>query len=301
MPLDQDSILDPAHDPADPGTNVGAAGIASPEVKADKPEPRVSEDGNVLEHNGRKYVTQEALHRERQEKQQLKETLATLDPVLPEFEEFLKVRQNRRTSAREGVAARGEQDDPEYLTEVASALGFFDEKNEPDLRRAQAHLNITRREADRSSARAIKPLEESTARERSSANRDRARANVFADGQPVAGQKYMDAAFDALTPEQLSDPNIANITQVIAAGLEYLDHRKNGTLSGSRQSRQRGSEPMFVERGSSRYDSADDGLSDLDLAAARARGKTPEQWAKLSKQINPARGGNRGTNVLEDV
>lgn len=315
MPTDE--ILDPAHDPNDTGTNMGAAGLtlgADGKPVGEKPAastPTLTEDGNQLEYNGKKYVTHEALHRERTEKQNLANTLAQLDPVMPEFEEFLKVRNGRRENARDRAASPaggGGEDDKEYLNEVALALGFYDESNQPDLRRAQAHINITRREANRAADTRIKPIAETTARDRGAVNRERARANVYADGRPIAEAKYMDAALDALSPDMLADPNVANVTQVIAAGLEYLDMRKNGTLGrGTARGGGNGQrEPVFVERGTGRYDGSDDTLSDLDLAAARARGKSPEQWAKLSKQINPSstRGGggsNRGSAVLEDI
>lgn len=297
MPLDQDSILDPAHEDDGGVENVGAAGVARPEVKDDtKPDLVVSEDGNILERGGTKYVRAEALHQERQARQQLQQTLSNLDPVMPEFEEFLRTRENRRTSVRESVAAGG-GDDAGYLDEVATALGFFDETGKADHRRAQAHLNITRREAARETSRQVKPVNDSNVRDRAEANRQRARSAKFNDGQAIAEQKYMDQALAALPDEFLADSNIANITQVIAAGLEYLDLRKTGQLN-SRGRRGGGREPMHVERGSGRFDAEDSDISALDAAAARARGKTPEQWAKLSKQANKS---NRGSAVLEDI
>lgn len=299
---DDDQILDPAHDPNDTGTNMGAAGLkpgGADDKKEERPAPKVSEDGNVLELDGKKYVTEAALHEARGKAREYAETLSRLDPVMPEFEEFLKTRENRRTAATERAAA-GDPDEKEYLQEVATALGFFDETNQPDLRRAQAHLNITRREAKRETERSVRPLTESTTRDRADVNRSKAKQARFLDGKPIASDKYLDAAIKALPDEYMADPNIANITQVIAAGLEYLDMRKNGELGGSRGEARSRREPMFTERGSG-YRGEETELSDLELAAARARGKTPEQWAALSRKINSSGKSGRGSNILENI
>ncbi len=284
-----DEILDPAHDP-----DVVIAGIAKPDTKdGDKPDFKASEDGNIVEHGGKKYITMDALTSERAQRQKLAETLSALEPVLPDFEEFLKTRNTRRQSVRDG--ASGGNDDAAYLNEVAIALGLYDETNQPDHRRAQAHLNITRREAQRAAGDAVGPVNAQNTKERARANRERAKANNFVDGQPVAEAKYMDAALEAVGEEQLADPNVANLVQVVAAGLQFLDERKNGR---TRRSSGGGREPMMVERGSGRFDSEEGEISSLDRAAARARGKTPEQWAKISKQVNNDR---RNPAVLEDL
>lgn len=297
MPEDNDQILDPAHDP-DGGTNVGAAGIPTPEAKGEKKpdEVVVSEDGNIVERGGVKYMRAEALHNERQARQNAERQLAALAPVMPEFEEFLKVRENRKTAVRESVASGGEQDEKEYLQEVATALGFYDETNQPDLRRAQAHLNITRREAGRVTDKRVRPVEESSQLAQARANRERARGQKFVDGQPIADDKYLEAAYNALPEEYLADPQVAALTQVIAAGLQHLDERKSGVRRTNQpQRRQQNGEPMFVERGTGRFDEGEGEISQLDIAAARARGKSPEEWAKMSKKVNTTRG------VLEEV
>lgn len=289
-------ILDPAHDPNDTGTNAGAAGIPSPEKKEpEKPAERVSEDGNIIERDGKKYIVFDALQQERGKRQKAESTLAALEPVLPEFNEFLKTRENRRAAVKESVAATDDKDDPEYLNEVAIALGFFNEQNEPDLRRAQAHLNISRREATRVAERTVRPVAENTAREQARMNRERNRSARFVDGQPVADEKYLEAAAGALPEEMLADPQVASLIQVIGAGLQYLDERKTGTARRGGSPAPRRGEPMHVERGTGRYDGDDGEVSALDLAAARARGKSIDEWKKMSNRVNASR------NVLDEV
>jgi hypothetical protein len=295
---ENDEILDPAH--VDDGgiTNMGAAGMGSdkPAETPAKPDYSVSEDGNIVKVGDKTFITDAALRAERSKNKELADTLARLDPVMPEFEEFLKTRENRRSATTDRVARDTQtQDDKDYLAEIATAQGYYDEQNQPDLRRAQAHLNVIRREADRAAERHVKPVAESTTRDRAAINREKARGARFSDGQPIAGEQYVEAAMKALPDDYIADPNIANITQVIAAGLEYLDLRRNGEFrrgSGGRPNagggRARSGEPMYTERGRGRADDGigEGGMSELDLAAARARGKSPEQWAKLASRVN---------------
>lgn len=292
----EDGILDPAHSEE----SIGAAGIAKPEEKADDSDLKVSEDGNIAEHKGVKYVRQEALHNERQRAQQLGNTLAALDPVMPEFKEFLEQKNARRGStvdrARGDSGKNADYSDDE-LQGFAITRGYYkDDNTTPDTSRAAKELDIISGISNRQARRAVAPVAESTTREAARINREKAIANKFVDGQAVAEEKYMQAALQTLGDDQLADPNVANLVQVVAAGLEYLDRRKNGTVG---RGGNRGREPMLVERGTGRYDSEDgDDVSPLSAAAARARGKTPEQWAKLSKQVNASR---RNPSILEDV
>ncbi len=53
---------------------------------------------------------------------------------------------------------------------------------------------------------------------------------------------------------------------------------------------------MFVEGGSGRVDNDPGEMSELDLAAARARGKSPEQWMKMSR----ASGGSSRRGAVRD-
>jgi hypothetical protein len=293
-----DGVLDPAHSDDGGLENAGVAGIPKPDAN-DKPELKVSEDGNVAEYGDKKYVRQEALHQERQERQKLAATLAELDPLMPEFNEFLKQRTGRRDAqvdrARQSLGGGTSDYTEDELQGFAINRGYFAEDGQtPDLRRAQTELDIISGISRRQAHNAVRPVHEDSIRTRANTNRNRVRGNNFVDGQPVAGEKYVNAAINALSDEQLADDNVANLVQVIAAGLESLDNRKNGRVSRTRGGR----EPMFVEGSSGRFDGDTGELSGLELAAARARGKTPEQWAKMSKAVNTSK---RDSAILEDV
>jgi hypothetical protein len=285
----ENGVLDPAHEEEEIAP---IAGIARKEAGGTKDgdEFHVSEDGNVADHKGVKYVRQAALTEERAERQKLATTLAALDPVMPQFQEFLKQRNNRDQAQVDRARGDSRSDySADELNGFAITRGYYKADNTtPDTARAGKELDIIAGISNRQAARAVKPVTDSTARESARMNKERAMGAKFVDGENVAQDKYMTAALATLGDDQLADPNVANLVQVVAAGLEYLDHRKNGTLPSSR--RGRGGEPMMVERGTGRYDrdNEEEG-SALSRAAARARGKTPEQWSKLSKQVNAPR------------
>lgn len=299
MALQDDDVLDPAH--RDDGDHSATTVVAGMPHGGDKTPTRpedfsMTDDGNIVTVGGKRYITDAALAAERGKNKQLSDALAQLDPLMPQFEQFLKTQSNRRDSVRDTVAHSGadSEDTDEYLGEVATALGYYDEQNQPDLRRAKAHLAVTRKEAERTANRAVAPVTESTRKEIARANRERALSATFVDGQPIADNKYMQEAFSTMSDEQLADPNVANLTQVIAAGLQFLDQRRNGTLGRGR----RGGEPNFREGGRGRFDDGDTGLSDMDRAAARARGKSPEEWAKLQGRVA---GKDNRNNVMEQL
>ncbi|MCR4339554.1 MAG: hypothetical protein NUW01_06670 [Gemmatimonadaceae bacterium] len=245
-----------------------------------EPTERVSEDKNLLERDGVKYVRAEALHHEREKNQQLSAALGQLEPVLPEFQEFLKTRKERQAATVARTAEPSSDYSPDELEGLAVTRGYYTDDQKPDLARAKQELDILTRIADRRTARSIKPLAEQTARDRADANRLAARSRTFVDGEPLVDQKYVDAAFASVTPDLAADPEVAAMLQIVAVGLQSLDDRKEGRGRSTRR------EPMHVERGSSRFSAGEGNYSPLEIAAAKARGKSPAEFQKLSAAVN---------------
>jgi hypothetical protein len=285
MPVDNgDLILDPVGtDEPVPETAIAGA----PQPDADKLE--LSEDGNLVKRGDKVYIRKEALDEERGARQKLQGALNAIEPLMPEFEEFLQSKQGRGRAQVARVAAPVDDED-EYsddeLEGLATVRGYYDADNKPDKARAKAELNLLSRVADRRSAKMVGPVAQNAMRERANTNVRQAMDHRFLDGEPIADQKYLKAVFDALPEDARADASITNIATLAAAGLEYLEQRKNGGVRRGRR------EPNFREGPSSRGGGSLD-LDALDIAAAKARGKTPEQWAKLTKAAT-------GSNQLED-
>lgn len=265
---------------------------------AEKPDFKATDDGNQIEYGGRKYVREEAMHGERTKAQGYAKTLQALEPLMPEFEQFLESKRSGRAATVDRATTHSAVDSGDYsedeLTGYAITRGYFGEDQKPDTRRAKADLDIMTAIADRRAGRAIRPLAEGSARDRAATNAARAMSQTFVDGEPIADAKYLQAAFDAVPDEIKADPNVSNILTVVAAGLQALDDRRTGR--GRSTSRR---EPAFREGGGGRAERTNDSLDALDRAAARARGKTDEQWAKTQKAVTGSAG--FGGTILEDI
>lgn len=286
-----DTSIDPhgADDTGDIVVNPALVAAAKPTAP---PTVNVTDDGNQVTVGDKKYVREEALHNERRTRQEYQQTLDTLKPLMPEFEQFLQARrQTNDATVQRATQTNDSTYTPDELAGAAITLGFYDADNKPDTNRARHMLQIMDAAADRRVGRAIQPLRETTTADRAQANVARVMSQQFVDGQPIAEERYLKAAFDALPAEQKADPNVANIIAVVAAGLQSLDERRTGK---TRQRR----EPMFREGSGGSFTGGGEGLDALGRAAARARGKTEEQWGKMTKAVG---GTNFGGDVLEEV
>lgn len=289
-------ILDPAHADDLPGIAGITQDTALPgQQTAD--EWKASDDGNLVERGGQKYVRQEALHAERERAKTLSATLARIEPLVPEFTEFLN---NKRNGANANVdrVTRPTADtyaDDDDLRGFAIVRGYYKGDGvTPDLDRANSELNIMARVADRAAQKHVGPVQRDSVQNHADANFRDALSRRYEDGEPVASEEYIKKVFANVPSDQRSDPQVAQMLEVVAAGMEYLEQRKSGKIRNGRR------EPTFREGASGRSSmGGGDALDALDAAAARARGKTPEQWGKMQKAIG---GGGMGVGtVLEDI
>lgn len=284
--MPNEDILDPAHE------DDVIKDLPTPE-----PELKVSEDGNMVSRGDVKYVRHEALHEAREQARLATEQLKQLEPLLPDLQDFIRNKREGGAAAvdRSGQGAKSDYTDDE-LDGYAIVNGLYTADGiTPDRKRAEGGLQIIDRIAQRRSGEAVRPIAEQTRADRARTNAAGVRGRMHSDGKPIAEEKYVDAVLASLPAETLADPTVANLTNLIAAGLEYLDIRKQG-----RQVTRR--EPVFREVDTGHFDGQDiaERLSPLELAAARARGKSPEQWAKMTASANKTPRG-KDPNVLEEI
>lgn len=286
-------------DTLDPHGETAVAGVgngATAQQVDTAPEIKVSEDGNQITRGDRTYLPAEAVKQERAARQQLQAQLQQLEPLLPEFQEWLQNKQSGRqaavTRATEGADGPYTKDE---LTAIAELNRYYTEDGQSlDLDRAKQALDIMSRVGERSARGLVEPVARTTMADRAARNRQEAISRQYLDGAPIAEAAFVQQAFDALPPELAADPGVANLVQVIAAGMEYLDKRKSGKARAGR-------EPQFTEGATGRFDgNGGRGLSAFAQRAAQARGYTPEQWAKLIEKPTPdARADRDGGFVLE--
>lgn len=258
----------------DPHEGAPAAEPAAPAFK-------ITDDKNQVTVGDATYIRAEALHQERQARQQLQQQVDGIAPYVEEFNEFLTQKQARTSAAAARVAPpSGNDPDREELEGVATIRGYYDAEGKPDLARARQDLAFMDRYVEARVGRAIAPVARTASEERAFRNRESAKGRQFVDGRPLVDAKYVDQAFDALPPELAADPNVANIVQVIAVGLEQLDARKSGRATARR-------EPVFSEQSRGRYDAEPGALSQFDIRAAQARGISQADWAKRTEKPTP--------------
>lgn len=258
------------------------------------PELVISEDGNQITRGERKYLPAEAVQNERRARQEAERVLSQLEPVLPEFQEFLRNKQGGRQAAvREAAGPTGEEYTDDELKAVAELNRYYTEDGQSlDLTRARQSLDLMSRISDRRVSRAVEPVRQSTAADRATRNRQEALSRQHVDGAPVADAAFIQQAFDALPADLAADPSVANLVQVIAAGMEYLDKRKTGKIGVGR-------EPQFLEGSTGRLNSGGGrGLSAFAQRAAQARGLTADQWEK-ARNTTGGRADRDGGFVLE--
>ncbi len=277
------TVVDPGA--ADPEPQTVVAGAPTGTGTPTAPDFQITDDENQVTTRGHKYVRQEALEAERQRASGYVDTLNQLKPLMPQFEEFLRQRGNtqRADVSRATQGAPEDQYTEDELNGYAITRGYYRDVNGtrvPDMQRAKDDLDIMTAIADRRASRHVRPLADMTAADRAAANRNRVGTQEFVDGDLVAGQQYLDAVFQSVPSQLTSDPQTANVLAVLAAGLEALDQRR----SGQRRGRGRG-EPVFREGAGARAGGADGTLDALDRAAARARGKSPQEWAKTVRTV----------------
>src|ERR1700682_4008525 len=142
-------VLDPAH--ADDLPQV--AGIAQetrlPGQQTDA-EWKASDDGNLVTRGDKQYIRKEALDAEREKAQKLSATLARIEPLVPEFTEFLQQKQNRNDANVERTTRRVEDNyaDDDDLRGFAIVRGYYKaDGTTPDTDRANTELNIMARVA----------------------------------------------------------------------------------------------------------------------------------------------------------
>lgn len=272
-------------DTLDPHDNTEGVETPAPEA----PEFKITDDKNQVTVGDTKYIRAEALQQARAETQQLRGIVDQIAPYQSEFAEFLN---NKRSSRESAVRQAAPASDADYsdddLKGIATLNNYYTEDGQTlDLGRARQALDVMTRIADRRTARAIEPVARTSAAERASRNRQEALSRQYVDGAPIAAPEFIQQAFDAIPAEYAADPNVANLVQIVAMGLEYAARRKDGKINSRL-------EPQHSEGGTGMLPGANPrGLTQFGSRAAQARGYTAEQWQKQGEKLNrPNRDGS---------
>lgn len=201
----------------------------APEPPPPPEPPAEPEEADAVEVAGQKHVPLSALIEERQKAKALKQkadqydqTVGYVNSIRP-YIEFLQANPNlmTRTAEQPPTPVATTQPVDEHAAELARTLDLYTAAGEPDVVRAQKLQKIIDRTAETRSQEAVKPLQESTTRERSGYMYQRALATKAPDGREV-NRQVLDAIWSRLDPSITATEEGAAGVVALALGLNVM-------------------------------------------------------------------------------
>jgi hypothetical protein len=261
------------------------------------PEPPAEpEEADAVDVAGQKHVPLSALIEERKQKQTLKAKADQYDQVVgyvnsvKPYIEFLQANPNLMTRAQEAPptpAATTQPVDPD-AEELARTLDLYTADGKPDVVRGQKLLQKIDKAAETRSQAAIKPLQESTTRERSGFMYQRALVTKAPDGRAV-DRTVLDAIWSRTDPTITSTEEGAAGIVAMALGLQLMQGGQAPPVVTPPST-----PPLVTEAPGGRTTNRAP-LSALDQSIAKLRGLDDKTYAERSRGFQSGR-----PNVLED-
>lgn len=256
------------------------------------------DEAAAVEIQGGKYVPLEALREVREKAKAFKDkaeqydqTVQYVQSVRP-YIDFLQANPDlmtRTTTTHQAPQTVTQEPVDEQAEELARTLDLYTAEGKPDVRRAQKLRGLIDAAADAKAESRVKPLQESTLRERANHNYQRALVTKAPDGR-TPNRQVLDALWARTDPSITSTEEGASALVATALGLSLL-HGQAGPPTSVAPPAQ----PAVVsERPGSRQPNTPS-LSAFDEKIAGMRGRTNDEWAKLTRTFNPGR-----PSVLED-
>ena len=265
---------------------------STPQPQVAAPEPP---DDDSVEIKGVKYAPVTAVIAEREKAKTYKEKADAYDQVASQWNQvqpyiqFLKENPTFMTRTQEQTqptpTTTTQPADPE-AEELARTLDLYTHDGKPDTARALKLMKVVDKVAEQKADAKVKPLAESTTRERSQYNYQRALATKAPDGR-VPDRNVLDALWSRTDPSITSTEEGATAVVMLALGM--------GTFQGQQAPPQATqSAPVTTEAPGPRNLNRPS-LTALDEKIAGLRGRSTDDWAKLTRTFNPGR-----PSVLED-
>ena len=283
---------DPVAETAPPETPPAQAEV--PPLDTPEPEPEGTTDVG-----GVKMVPAKALHDERREKASLKQKAEQYDQMIgyvnqvKPYIEFLQANPSLMTRTAEQTQptpVTTTQPSDEKAEILAKTLDLYTAEGRPDVKRAQTILKTIDDSADAKAEERVRPLQESTLRERAAYNYQRALATPVPGGGRIDRQK-LDALWSRAPIHQLATEEGATFILAAAAGFDVL----TGHLKSAQQTTtQPLAPPLHTDAAGSRTPNQP-AMTGLEERVAKLRGMTAKDYAAATKGFTP-----KQTNVLED-
>lgn len=272
--------------------------VPDPPAPEAPPDPVEAEPEGTTEVAGQKHVPLGTLIAERREKQALKQKADQFDQLagyvnqVRPYIDFLQANPGLITQTRQETnptPVTTTQPVDEDALELARTLDLYTAEGQPDVKRAQKVQKIIDRAAGTQAQEAVKPLQESTLRERAGYNYQRALITKAPDGREV-DRGTLDAIWARTDPKILATEEGAAGVVAMALGLSVMQ----GTSKAAPPAPAPLNPPLHTEPAGSRTTQRAP-LSQLDQAIAKIRGLDEKTYAERTKGFTPGR-----QSVLED-
>lgn len=269
---------------------------AEPEPEAPLTEAELAEVERTIDVEGVKQVDARALKEARKQARELKQKADQYDQVVGyvnqvrPYIDFLQANPTLMTRTHQETqptpTTTTQPVDPKAET-LAKTLDLYTADGKPDVARAQVIRDMVKAEANEQATAQIRPLEESTTRERSQFMYQRALVTKAPDGRAV-NQAVLDALWSRTDPKITSTEEGAAGIVAMALGLSLMQ----GTTQPAPTAP--AAPPLHTEPAGSR-NTARAPLSALDERIATIRGIDQKTYAERVKGFQSGR-----PNVLED-
>lgn len=261
------------------------------------PDPTEQEPEGTTEVAGQKHVPLGTLIAERREKATFKQKAEQFDQMVgyvnsvKPYIEFLQANPNLMTRTQQETQptpVTTTQPVDEKAETLARTLDLYTAEGKPDVKRAQAIRSMIKDEANEQAEAKVKPLQDSTTRERAGFMYQRALATPLPEGVTLDRGK-LDAIWSRTAPEILATEQGAAGVLAMAVGFDVLtgNYKKTTTTQPLPP-------PIHTEGSGTRTPNLAP-MTGLEERVAKLRGMSAKDYAATIKGFNP-----RQTNTLED-
>lgn len=264
----------------------------APAADPPPPPPAEADPEGTVEVGGQKLAPVGAVIAERRERQALERKLNEQQAAIQQLQPYVQfIAANQHLFTQQGQPApapapSAPDADPEAV-ELARTLDLYTPDGKPDAARALKLVTLVDRRAQHHAESAIRPMEDTTARERAGYMYQRALVTKATDGR-MPDPQILQRLWTQTDPRISGTEEGAAGLVAMAIGLQALTNQAAPPPAPPANA------PLITETSGGRPGHRT-ALTSLDQGIIKMRGVKPETYAELTRGFNPG-----VSNVLED-
>lgn len=228
------------------------------------------------------FVPLAAVHAERGKAKELRAQLETLAPYAQQVPQLQQQIQELQQRLQQLTPRQPERPAPPLISDdVADGLArkfeLYDAEGKPDRSRARDVAGFFSGLAAAEAQKAVAPIAQLSAQERTQHFRSRASSVKDTNGQGV-DPAFLERAFAMVPPEIAAQPEVAGALTYLAAGMERFHGRKAGPAPPE-------SAAIVTERAGGKPEAG--GLSEWEMRMLERTGRAPKEYVASVKTFKP--------------